>query len=376
MNRRDFLRTGVLAGAAVGTGGCATFNLQPPPNAFSVADMKSFLANLDGAMKQVFSRPLPSVLRPGAPAAKDSATDAQSERLARQGLGALLLSGSFHDLSPEDQVHPGMQARIGQNAQLFDRAALGMNDHLKGLSPTERSDIARSLEEDPELGTRVVALLDGEAASAGVPQARRLKLRTIGLQACSRLRQSPSLVIDEYAAKVEKVAARPGDVEAFERQLATRMGQDAFLAHKEKLLGANQRWHGLLAQEGGGEELTPPPPPPPIEQQRRPLVSEDPTAWRDQPAEPRKQSETSDDQVSDYTAEERAGYRRSGNILLGVGSGLFGLGAVAGGIGLWVGLSSGAGWIGAAFIFTAAGLLVIGGIVCLIIGGVRRARGG
>lgn len=358
LNRRDFLRSGALAGAAVGVGGCATLSLRPPSDAFSLEGMKGFFANLDQAMKQVFSRPPPSLL--------PAASDPRAERLSRQGLGALLLSGSFHDLSPEDQVHPGMQARIGHSASLFDRAALGMNDHLQSLSPTERRDLSLALREDPELGTRVIAMLDGEAASAGVPQARRLKLRTIGLHACSRLQQSPSLIIDEYAAKVEKVAARQGDAEAFERQLIARMGQEAFVAHKEKLLGASARWQELLARQGGEEE------PPPSAS--RP--AEDPTDWSGQPAAPKRWAETpvGDRAPRDAAPTWSAGLR-PGEAALGVGGVLFGLGLLTGLAGLIIGVTSQL-WLTMAYVFTAAGLLVIAGLVCLIIGLVLRVRAG
>jgi hypothetical protein len=371
MNRRDFLRHGALATAAVGAGGCATFNLQPPSDLFSVRGMKDFIDNLDGAMKQTFTRPIPRVDEGGP-------RDEDAELLARQGLGALLLSGSLGDLSPEDQVHPGMQRRIRANAPLIDRAVLGMNARLQNLTPTERSDVARELTDDPDLGMKVIGMLDGEASAAGVPAARRLKLRTIGMQACSRLRQSPSLVIDEYGAKVEKAAARQGDLEFFERQLAARMGHDAFLAHKEKLISASGRWNSLLAAEG--EELTPPPPPPPVENRPPPPEAEDPTQWSNDEAA-RRRKENADQKwpegSSEYTTEERENYRRSGNILLGVGGGLMGLGAVAAGIGIILFVSgAGGGWGVSAVLFTAAGLLVIGGLVCLIVGGVRRGRAG
>jgi len=76
------------------------------------------------------------------------------------------------------------------------------------------------------------------------------------------------------------------------------------------------------------------------------------------------------------TTLEEAGYAMAfvtGNTLLGVGGGLFGLGLIAVGIGALL-VSKPETNIGGLIVFTAAGILGLGGIGCLIAGGIIRAR--
>lgn len=370
MKRREFLQAGALAGAALGADGCATLGgLAPPEVALSPVGMGAFLGNLDRAMQQVWRRPVPQVFNRAQPA---PAIDGKSERLARQALGAILLTGSFHDLAPEDQVHPGMQQRMRANMGLLDEAVLGMNAHLTSLTPTQRADVSAALHQDPDLGLRIIGAIDQEAAAAGVTMGRRTQLRSIAAQACMRLRQSPSMLIEEYAHKVEKVQGRDGSVEQFERQLAAQMGQEAFLAHKERLTLAQAKWQLALAQDDGAtppapQELSPPPPPPPI--------GDAPVRGGEDRGDLREREPAGDEQRD--LRDESAPKSKPGATLLTVGGILLGCGLLAGGGGVLMAVTSGgSGWIIPGLILITVGaLLIIGGLVVLIIGAVQAGRG-
>jgi hypothetical protein len=174
----------------------------------------------------------------------------RGDRLFRKTVRSLLLSGSFHDLSEEDRMHPGVQARMLGSLGEMNEAMLGLNDMFASLTPTEHADLASSLRDDPELGMRVVEVLDTEAVKAGVPFARRMQLRTIAVDACARLKQSPSLFIGEYTTKVQKIAARDGSAEETQRKLVSRLGEQAFWAYKDRLTEASRRWDVALADSG------------------------------------------------------------------------------------------------------------------------------
>src|SRR5207237_322677 len=64
---------------------------------------------------------------------------------------------------------------------------------------------------------------------------------------------------------------------------------------------------------------------------------------------------------------------RKGNILLGVGGGLLGLGAIAAGVSVAL-VSNESTQVGGYFVITLAALLGLGGIGCLIAGGIIRGR--
>ena len=272
------------------------------------------------------------MLPPGVPrrSLADDPELQSGDRLFRKTVRSLLLSGSFHDLSEEDRMHPGMQSRMLGSLAEMDEAMLGMNDMLAELTPTEHADLAESLRADPELGMRVVEVLDTEAGKAGVPFARRLHLRNIAVQACARLKQSPSLFISEYNTKVEKIAARSGSVEQTQRELVSRLGEQAFWAYRDRLTEASRRWDVALGN-GSASDF-----PPSFEP---PRVTQGP---------------------------------RRGTISVIVGASLLGLGAIITITGSILLASSGGSGIGVAIGVTVGASLALGGLITLIVGLVQR----
>ena len=334
MDRRDVLKLGAVA--SVSGSSCAS--LLSNPGAVGASDLGGFLSSLDGALAsigggQFFDGFLPATRSP------ELSTRAQhGEVLAKKTLRSLLLVGTLSELPPEHLAHEGVQQRLRDSMGEFDDAMFGMTSMLEQLSPTERADLSQALEEDPQLGMRVMSGVDEQAAAFGVSLKQRTKLRALSTHACARLRQSPELLITEYTGKMHKIAARHGARSAAERTLAASIGTT--------LLWQSQAAEG----EATGGSLTPPPPPPQV----------DPQETRGASASPEPQN---------AARPERRGPRAS-HVLLTTGGIALGLTALSVGLGFASG-SSGAGL----FVFTVGALLGITGLIVLIIGLILLAVG-
>lgn len=338
MDRRDALKLG-LGAVAVSGSGCATLAAAHP--GMTDTDMDGFLGSLDAVLGRLSTEPILERYFPGKE--KDVAKAPRFEHgqdLARKTLRSLFLVGSLRELPEERLAHPGVQQRLRDSMAEFDQALFGMTDLLDGLTPAERSDAARVLRDDPDLGMRLLGGLDAEAAAWGVSSEGRLKLRRVATQATTRLKQSPDAFITEYVDKMNKLAARHGVHEQAQRELATSVG--------EALL-----WQGENPPEqeaaGGAttpEGLTPPPPPQPPVGDVGPAPQQ-PALTPAEAAAARRKKTTRTIGTSMLTA---------GGIALGVGLVAFGLGFVAG--------SSGVGL----FLFTVGAIVGISGLLVLLIG--------
>lgn len=335
MDRRDVLKLGAVA--SVSGSSCA--GLLSNPGAVGASDLGGFLSSLDGALAsigggQFFDTFLPATRSP------ELSTRAQhGEVLAKKTLRSLLLVGTLSELPPEHLAHDGVQQRLRDSMGEFDDAMFGMTSMLEQLSPTERADLSAALEEDPQLGMRVMSGVDEQAAAFGVSLKQRTKLRALSTHACARLRQSPELLITEYTGKMHKIAARQGARAAAERAMAAS-------------LGSNLLWQSQAAEgEATGGSLTPPPPPPP---------QIDPPETRGASADPE----------SAYPASPVRRGPRASHVLLTTGGIALGLTALSVGLGFASG-SSGAGL----FVFTVGALLGITGLIVLIIGLIMLAVG-
>jgi len=294
-------------------------------------EVQAFLGRLDGQMHSIETRPpLSKILL-----AEGVATDARlrGEALSRSAIRSLLLTGSFRDLPAEARAHPDVQRRMFDGMAEMTSAAEGLTAHLRGLTPTERADMSRALDSDPDLGMRVMGAIDDEAARIGVSMERRLHMRQLAAHVCGRLRQSTDLFIDGTCDKIEKIAARDGTVASIERQLIAQMGEQAFFQLRDETEANVAKWRERRTTAQG------------------PVIIDARSGGQRAPREP---------------TEPR------GTPLLMVGGIMLGLSVftIIGGALLVVGASEVAG----AIFLTIGGLHFIGGLVCLIIGGVLRAN--
>lgn len=337
MDRRDVLKLGAVAGL----GGSSCAGLLANPGTVGAGEMNGFLASLDTALDSIASG---SFFERFLPANQSPALDARAkhgEELTKKTLRSLLLVGTLQELPPEQLAHEGVQQRLRDSMGEFDDAMFGMTSLLEGLSPTERAQISKSLQDDPSLGMKVMGAVDEEAAAFGVSMKQRSRLRAISSHTCARLRQSPELTLTEYTGKMRKVAARHGARAELERSSAAAIGN--------ALLWQNQSTDGTAA----GGTLSPPPPPPPLPPQETPGT---PAPVDQAPVQP----------------PPRQGVRAShvvltaGGIALGLGAALFGIGFAT---------SSSSGGVGLALGITFGALLGITGIITLIVGLILLAAG-
>ncbi len=335
MDRRDVLKLGAVA--TLGGSGCA--GLLSNPSAVGASELDGFLSSLDGAMASISGGQFFDTFLPAQKSPALAARAEHGEALAKKTLRSLLLVGTLQELPPEHLAHEGVQQRLRESMGEFDDAMFGMTSMLEQLSPTDRAELSAALKEDPQLGMKVMSGVDEQAATFGVSLKQRTRLRALSTQACSRLRQSPDLLIAEYTGKMHKVAARHGGRSEAQRAAAASIGS--------ALLWQSQPPDGEAV--GGSEGLTPPPPPPPQTDVNETRGS----------ALPAPQD----------AAPERRGPRAS-HVLLTTGGIALGLTAVSVGLGFAT-ASSGFG----VFLFTLGAILGVTGLLVLIIGLILLAVG-
>lgn len=334
LGRRDFLKASTVVGVSAGAAGCAGKNeglLVVPGEALSVQNMEAYLARLDGSMHTI--KTAESVIPKAFPDTKFDKSDPvikNGEDLLRKNVRSLMLVGSFSDLPEEGRAYPGMQNRLMQGMGEMDEAMIGMHNAIKALTPTEQVEISRALKADPDLGMKIIGALDAQAAQSGISMERRLHLRTLASQVCTRIKQSTSMFIDEYVTKTEKIMARPVDPEDIQRRLLATIGEKEFFALRDRNDRYVERWQ--------------------IAQSSDPASADG--SWVQKPNEAKM---------------ERA------NTVLTVGGVLLGIGVLVGVIAAVL-ISGNSTAIPGLFVATAGALLAIGGIVCLIVGAVMRAR--
>lgn len=280
--RREFLQATAFAGAGMGVAGCAGHNelVVAPAAALTALDMEGFLGRLDRSMNAIATgeSPIPKLF-PDKKLRMDNPVVKEGDKLLRKNMRSLLLVGSVHDLPEEGRAYPGVQSRLWNAMPEMDEAMLGTQKAMNDLTPTERADIGRALKEDPDLGMRIVGALDNDAATLGVPMERRLHLRSMAAHVCARLKQSSSLVIDEYTTKVQKIIDRPLTNEDFQRQMIAQLGEKGFFAMRDRQFAYAKRWTTDQGTSGGNWDnsgnLTDSPPPMIKSPQPTPLKQED-----------------------------------------------------------------------------------------------------
>ena len=340
MHRRDFMTGSTLAGvSSVALSGCTSSLGSPLVGRgegllLDPKEIEARWAEVETARAAILQRPplkLDGVLAGG----RSQGRVATGGELARKAVRSILMAGAFRDLPEEARAHPTVQDALFDAMPEIDEAVFGMKERIEALTSTERADIARELRRDPELAERVVGLLDDEAAATGVSDVRRLHMRKMGLSICARLHQSSELLIGEYHAKLEKVAAQRGSHAEIERRMAAAMGEQAFQAMRERTLRADEAYRSY---EVAG-------------------------ARRKSDAHPVGGAFAVDPSGNGPGA--RIVHKSAKVRLLTAGGITLGIGVVLGAVG---GILVASGQFAGAFVLTVAGLSVIAGLVVLIVG--------
>ncbi len=151
------------------------------------------------------------------------------DSLGRKSLKTMYATGMFGDLPVESQVHPGMQDRMWAVQPDMDESIAGITELLHGQAPEDLARVQSELRERPAFVSHVSETLDEEAARSGLSGARRHQFRTQMLQVGWRLQhQPPSLLVNEYVVKAEKVSASDIQSEARQRWLVAKVSERAF----------------------------------------------------------------------------------------------------------------------------------------------------
>lgn len=233
MDRRNFIRrgavgaTGFVAGARPEALRGAEIPKTPP---MSTDEMEAYLRKVDEGSARILGWPLAEQL--GIP----GRLEPEREELARRTMFSLYMAGMFGDLHVDNQLHPGMQDRMWEAAPIMDEALDELTDFL-ATRPPERLQVIRSaLRDEPEVSHRILSLVDEEAQRSGVSEPRRAQLRAIFNDTGWRLaNQPPSLVVDEYLGRVQKVTVSDVEDLARERWLMSRVSEEVFWQAQESL---------------------------------------------------------------------------------------------------------------------------------------------
>ena len=171
----------------------------------------------------------------------------------------------------------------------------------------------------------------------------------MGKNACFRLRQSTSGLIEEHLAKLHK--ARPRDADEAERYLAAQWGDARFTEERAWQLAVRDEWEHVLT----------------LEKARFTDSSEGGGISADDAYAPPAASSAAPPAVPPAFDPDR------GKKVLRVGAWLFGIGILSAATGgILVQSRQDSAIVTGLVAFTVAALLSLGGLVCLMVGGILR----
>ncbi len=347
MDRRGFVG-GLAAGAGLGiatsAAGCgagfvgAGTRLEVEPG-----EVERFCARFDDGLPRIESRsPVSGAL------AREMLTGSREARrfaehadpIARRALRSLHVAGAYGDLSEGARAHPHVQERMARFAPEMDASVVELKTLLATMPEEKRREIGRALR-NGEPAMQIAEAIDEEARALDVSVRSRTKLRAAARHVAFRLsRQPPSLFIDEYVAKIDRVAASRGiDILAQTGAAAQVTERMFWKAQRRDVQAETQRSEGRERGQG----LAAP-------------GSAQPTSWSDlerPPQHPPEPARTSPGQGTIIT----------GGWMLGIGAAVFAIGGVVLAAGEFAGV----------FVMTAGALGVIVGLVVLIIGAIISA---
>jgi hypothetical protein len=306
----------------------AALGAGPPLSAEALARR---LKQTDVALQVIATGPTPGFLVPPAAARSPGlrAEVARVDRLSRQALAALTWSGMYRSLPTENQQDPEVEQRLDRMLPALDDAVFGMSATLAATDRSERAALQASLRREPDLPLRIADRLEAPARILDVAPASRAQMRRIIASVGWRLqKQPPSLLFDEYVAKVERVAAAHGQLEQLRRYVTVASTGAAIWRNPAAWVQVGDYTEGpRVVGEPPGTKASP-------------LQREDPALRRAR---------------AELTA---------GGVVLGLGALIFGGGAVA---------VAGGGSIGGAVAMTIGAVLLLVGLITIIVGAWRRS---
>lgn len=341
MDRRGFLG-GVAAGATLGvaatTAGCAGA-LTGADLGTEPGEVERFCSLFDEGLPRIAQRsPIGESVGHDALARSPKARRyaERADPIARRALRSLHVAGAYGDLPEAGRADARVQRRMAEFAPEMDASVIEIQTLLSTMPEEERQKLGNALRDgDPAM--RIAEVIDEEARAFDVSMRSRTKLRVAARNVDFRLsRQPPSLLIDEYVTKVDRVAANRGIDIVAQTQAAARVTEQMFW-------DAQRRNEGSRKPEGegpeGGEQSSPPLPP---------GYSSQPGVYAPPPEPPAEEEKGS----------PGAGARITGAWMIGIGAIVFGIGGAVADAGTFAGV----------FVMTAGALGVVIGLIALVVG--------
>lgn len=224
LERRGFLRTMALGGAAISGGGlvgCVGSAVRPAPVSDDVARLEA--ARVDSALERLDTR---LAARRGEPVVQGFGLD---DPFTPRALRAMTYAGLVLDL-PDPIRHS--QPIIELNAKLEGELDQTMMDSLwvvaySGQDARERLD--RAVRNHPNFIMDYVETLDLGGAEQGLATGSRLRLRRVATEIGSRLRvESADALLTDLTSKMTRVMGASGSDVAYKRLAVTRATQAIF----------------------------------------------------------------------------------------------------------------------------------------------------
>ena len=231
MDRRKFIKTSALAGVAgataLSTASCSSLKFLPtglPVD--NQPDMDAYLAMMDEGMHRISQwNPVDEFTG----TASETSDRAKANHVARNAYKSLYVTAMFSDLSPDDQLHPGMQSRIKKALPQMDLATSEMEKFMQGENAVSADVLQDFLNQDDDPGMRFLEQFNGQAQQSGITGSRRAQTRAMTTRMLWRLKnQAPELVIDEYQTKMKKLETNQGNDAAVSHLIATKVSEQAF----------------------------------------------------------------------------------------------------------------------------------------------------
>jgi hypothetical protein len=244
MNRRDFIRTGAVAGmASTGMlqGACSSIISHQPSVTDRVRnlDMKTYLANLDATMGHV-----------GGFTCDESRCDEPADQIGSAAVRSLCISSMFRDLPLEGQLHPGMQRRLWASMDQMDRAVFGNSVLIAQSGLVRDKEVIAAIKGPDNPGMAFLERFDRQAASVNLSRRKRFRLRSIGIDVVRQMRRkSPEYVFCEAwekADQMRRTVEMCGSVqEADRRATIMRIGHDGYAAREREVSDIIQQWNSV-----------------------------------------------------------------------------------------------------------------------------------
>lgn len=331
MKRRDLLKVGAAAGlygVLPSSSACVSPSgvFRHSTNA-SAPDMATFLPAFDQTMANLGKHSVAAQLLPDTSRHLVAEGSVELDRMSR-AMRVLYVTGSLHDLPLESQLDPGLQQRMRAYAPEMEHTVHEITDMIRGLPADRRKHLQKRLREDPALPAQLGEQIKELAANARMRRHRGNQVvEGMKINGWRLRKQPPSMLIDEYMDKVDRVAPRGMSQAVLHRKIAAIVGSNAMLRARMAAMSTTAAGSADKSYAPGTIAPTP------------------------APAKPKKEG---------YTGLKVMGF---GGILFGSGLVVMGLGA----------LLDADGVIGVGAVMTVIGLpIVLLGLLILIIEAIAR----